>query len=69
VWIKKNNYHDELEQELLTFPEHRSSPLLFSGVRFIRSVVLCEYFVNSCLSFSTFSFGHCVVCSSSIYRF
>jgi hypothetical protein len=26
-------------------------------------------FVDRCLSFCTFSFGHCVVCSSSIYRF
>jgi hypothetical protein len=26
-------------------------------------------FVDCCLSFSTFSFGHCVVWSSSIYRF
>jgi hypothetical protein len=28
-----------------------------------------ECFVDQCLSFCTFSFGHCVVCSSSIYRF
>jgi len=26
-------------------------------------------FVDRCLSFCTFPFGHCVVCSSSIYRF
>ena len=26
-------------------------------------------FVDRCLSFCTFSFGHCVVCSSSIYGF
>ena len=26
-------------------------------------------FVDRCLAFCTFSFGHCVVCSSSIYRF
>ena len=25
-------------------------------------------FVDRCLSFCSFSFGHCVVCSSSIYR-
>ena len=30
-------------------------------------ISLC--FVYCCLSFSTFSFGHCVVCSSSIYGF
>jgi hypothetical protein len=36
-----------------------------SGVRVTRSLVLC--FVDLCLSFRTFSCGHCVVCSSSIY--
>jgi hypothetical protein len=32
-------------------------------------IVLCVYFVDRCLSFCTFSLGHCVVCSSSIYGF
>ena len=41
----------------------------FSGVRVTRSLVLCVCFVDRCLSFCTFSFGHCVVWSSSIYRF
>ena len=36
-----------------------------SGFRVTRSLVLC--FVDLCLSFRTFSCGHCVVCSSSIY--
>jgi len=40
---------------------------VFSGVRVTRSLVLC--FVDRCLSFCTFSFGHCVVCSSSIHWF
>jgi hypothetical protein len=40
-----------------------------NGVRVTRSLVLCVYFVDRCLSFCTFSFGHCVVCSSSICRF
>jgi hypothetical protein len=35
----------------------------------LKSLVLCVYFVDCCLSFCTFSFGHCVVCSSSIYGF
>jgi hypothetical protein len=35
----------------------------------LKSLVLCVYFVDRCLSFCTFSFGHCVVCSSSIYGF
>jgi hypothetical protein len=41
---------------------------IFSGVRVTRSLVLCVRFVDRCLSLCTFSFGHCVVCSS-IYRF
>ena len=30
---------------------------------------LCVCFVDRCLSFCPFSFGHCVVCPSSIYGF
>ena len=58
-----------VEQELLTLPEHLSSPPIFSGVRVTRSLVLYVCFGDRCLSFCTFSFGHCVVCSSSIYGF
>ena len=58
-----------LKQDLLTLPEHLSSPPVFSGVRVTRSLVLYVCFVDRCLSFCPFSFGHCVVCSSSIYRF
>jgi hypothetical protein len=58
-----------VEQKLLTLPEHMSSPPVFSGVFGTRSLVLCVCFVDRCLSFCTFSFGHCVVCSSSIYGF
>jgi hypothetical protein len=32
-------------------------------------LVLYVCFVGRCLSFCTFSFGHCAVCSSSIYGF
>jgi hypothetical protein len=32
-------------------------------------LVLYVCFVDHCLSFCTFSFGHCVVCSSLIYGF
>jgi hypothetical protein len=42
---------------------------VFSGVRATRSLVLCVCFVDRCLSLCPFSFGHCVVCSSSIYGF
>ena len=58
-----------MEQGLLTLPEHLSSPPVFSGVRVTRSLVLCVCFVDRCLSFYTFSFGHCGVCSSSMYGF
>jgi branched-subunit amino acid transport protein len=58
-----------VEQELLTLPEHLSSLPVFSGVRVIRSLVLYVCFVDHCLSFCSFSFGHRVVCSSSIYEF
>jgi hypothetical protein len=46
-----------------------SSPPVFSGVRVTRSLVLNVCFVDRCLSFCPFSFGHYVVCSSSIYGF
>ena len=58
-----------MEQVLLTLLEHLSSPPVFSGVRVTRSLVLYVCFVDRCLYFCTFSFGHCVVCSSSIYGF
>jgi hypothetical protein len=44
-------------------------PPVFSGIRVTRSLVLYVCFVDRCLSFCTFSFGHYVVCSSSIYGF
>jgi hypothetical protein len=58
-----------VEEDLLTLPGNLSSPQVFSGVRVTRSLDLCVCFVDRCLSFCTFSFGHCVVCSSSIYGF
>ena len=42
---------------------------VFSAVRVFLFLVLCVCFVDRCLSFGPFSFGHCVVCSSSIYGF
>ena len=42
---------------------------LHVGARVTRSLVLCVCIVDSCLSLCTFSFGHCVLCSSSIYGF
>ena len=58
-----------VEQEQLTLREHLSSPPVFSGIRVTRYLVLYVCFVDRCLSFCTFSFGHCVVCSSSIVGF
>ena len=58
-----------VEKELLVLWRHLSSPPVFSGVRVTRSLVLCVCFVDRCLSFYTFSFAHCFVCSSSIYWF
>ena len=56
-------------QELPTLPEHPSSLPVFSGVRVTRSLVLYVCFVDRCLAFCIFSFGHCVVCSFSICGF
>ena len=50
-----------LKQKLHTLPEHMSSPSVFSGVRVTRSLVLYVCFVDRCLSFSTSSFGRCVL--------
>jgi hypothetical protein len=58
-----------VEQELLTLPEHLSSPPVFSGIPVTQSLVLCVCFVDRCLSFCTFSFGPCAVKPSSIYGF
>ena len=59
-----------VEQELLTLSENMSSSPVFSEVDVTRSLVLYVCFVDRCLSFCSFSFGHCVVCSSSsIYGF
>ena len=58
-----------VDQELLTLRRiWVHSRFLFSGVRVTRSLVLWVCFIDRCLSFCTF-LGHCVVCSSSIYRF
>ena len=49
--------------------EHLSSPPVFGRDRVTRSLLLYVCFVDRCLSFWPFSFGHYVVCSSSIYGF
>ena len=53
-----------------SYPSGAPEPTpILSGVRVTRSLVLYVSFVDRCLSFCTFSFGHCVVCSSSVYEF
>jgi hypothetical protein len=58
-----------VEQEQLTLQEHLGSHQDFSGARVTRSLVLCVCFVGRCSSLCTFSFAHCVICPSSIFRF
>ena len=54
----------------LFFPKQLSLPPVFCGVCVTRSLVLCTVcFVDHCSSLCPFSFGHCVVCSSSVYGF
>ena len=43
-----------MEQELLTLPEHLSSPPVFSGVRVTRSLVLYVCFVDRFCPFVLF---------------
>jgi hypothetical protein len=59
-----------VEQELLTLPEHLSSPQVFSGVRVSRPLVLYVCFVDRCLSFIYQHFNDACICyiSDSICR-
>jgi len=41
-----------------------SSRPVFLWVRFTQSLVFVKCFVDHCLSFCNFSFGHCIICSS-----
>ena len=43
-----------VEQELLTLPEHLSSPSVFSEVRVARSLILCAVFVDHWVFFVLF---------------
>jgi hypothetical protein len=47
---------------------HLSLSPVFGGVRVTGSSVFCVCFVDRCLPFCSFLFGHCVVCPS-IYGF
>ena len=54
-----------VEQQLLTHPEHLSSPPVFSGVRVTRSLVLCVCFVDCNLLFVLLSFFFWSLCCLS----
>ena len=43
--------------------------VVFGGVRVARSLVLYICFVDRCLFFCIFSFGHCVVCPFVFFSF
>ena len=69
--LRSNNvtfliHESQVEQELLTLPEHLCSLPLQSGVPIPRSSFFSVIFCRSL--FVLFSFGHCVVCTSSILR-
>jgi hypothetical protein len=57
-----------VEQELLTHLEHLSSFRFLVGLRY-PIFILCVCFLDRCLSFCAFSFGHCAVYSSLNYGF
>ena len=58
-----------VEQELLTLLEHLSSPRFLIGFVLLDLLLYRVCFVDRCLSFCPFSFGHCVVCPSLMYGF
>ena len=58
-----------VEQEVPSLPVHLTSPHVVSGVRVVQSFVYCVVFYRSLFYFCTVSFGHCIVCPSSIYGF
>jgi len=53
-----------VKQELLTLPEHLSSPPVFSVVRVAGSLVFCVVFCRLLFVLLSFLFGYCVVCPS-----
>jgi hypothetical protein len=66
--LQHDGCHWLVEQEPITIPASLSSSRILMGVRSAQSLVFVYYFVDGCLSFCLFCFGHCVVCPS-IYSF
>ena len=69
MYIFKNIFENIVRPGTAYCSEDLISPPVFSGVRVTRFLVLYVSFVDRCTSFCTLSFGHCIVCSSSIYGF
>jgi len=51
-----------------TSGKHELTPL-FSAFMLLAPYFSVQCFVDRCVSFRLFSFGHCIVCLSSIYGF
>ena len=73
MWIsrRRNKSFKRKEKETIYLPkvQEGKEEIILSAVCVTWSLVLYLCFVDRCLSFCTFSFGRCVVCSSSIYGF
>jgi predicted membrane protein len=67
--IKLSKSLKEVKSTPLTHKYMTTHLAVFIGVHVTRTLVICVYFADRCLSFCTFSFGHCVVCSSTKYGF
>jgi len=59
------NLNSSLIHRALQTATNSDEVLYRNNIRVTRFLVLCVCFVDRCLSFCTFSFGHCVVCYSS----
>ena len=58
-----------VERNCLPFWRTEVHPQVLVGFVLLTPLVVCVCFEDRCLSFCPFSFGHCVVCPSSIYGF
>jgi hypothetical protein len=67
MWLDWHDGCNEWSRNRLPFRITCLHPRFYCGSR--NSIFIwCVYFVDVCLSFCTFSFSHCFVCSSSIYE-
>ena len=68
LYRKENKPIKLVKQEMLTLPQHMSSPPVFIGVRVTQSLFFCVILWISFVCHFGLFFGHCDVCPS-IYRF